>query len=758
MIIKSLHITDFSGTKGRDVVFGPGFNVISGPNESGKTTVASFIRFIMYGLADKAERTRWFSWGSPSAVGSMTVEENGRSYRIERECLGPGKDKARIIDLETGSPCFVGEEPADVFLGVTADLFAHTAYIGQAAGGEVDGEKVSSAIENMLFSGDEATNTDRAAKKLDDARILLYHKSHKGGRIFDLTEERDALALRLENSRRANETLVERESELRETRELLEANKKKLAEAEAGLAELDESSKRKSLLRLKELSDKADALSSEYEAQCRADDYRGFTPDSAYAAEADWAERDVERIGTALDEARSEYEAFALRGDDLKPIRSFNERLESAGGQTAVAERLKSAHSRISRMKGLAVFAFFAAALAAAFAVCSYFIEFPKPFAFLSDGLVPTLVGAAAALTLLLIGVAATVSRSRARLEINELLCDLDVDSEEELENRLSTLNFDETKLRIHDSRAAEYKKRIDDLTVKKEKADAEAARIAEKWGRTSIAGIAADAAASLEKRAALQGEIDKFSLARDTLADELGISDVPAALAGIAADAGSAQEYSPEAEESLRRDYEFYTAQNGSLTDRARVLEKELAVLNATVEPAYELSARVDGLDREIARLTSKHDALILARDELIGAADDLRNSVSPRLAATAGELIDSMTGGKYSSLGVGSALQLAFDRDEQSHGVEYMSAGTRDVAYLALRFSLIDLLYGDKTPPLIFDESFSRLDDDRFRLVVDVISRMAARGVQTLLFTSQTRDVRIARERDETVNPVDL
>ena len=115
-------------------------------------------------------------------------------------------------------------------------------------------------------------------------------------------------------------------------------------------------------------------------------------------------------------------------------------------------------------------------------------------------------------------------------------------------------------------------------------------------------------------------------------------------------------------------------------------------------------------------------------------------------------------MTGGKYDTLGVGRSLQLAFERDEQSHGVEYMSAGTRDVAYLSLRFALIDLLYDGKKPPLIFDESFSRLDDERYRRVLGVISRMYDRGVQTLLFTSQTRDAEIAEEEDTAANVVKL
>ena len=763
MIIKSLHITDFSGTKDLDVSFGGGFNVIEGPNESGKTTVASFIKFMLYGFRDKAERTRFFSWDSASASGSMTVLDGGGEYRVERICTGAGQDRVTIIDLSNGSPCFEGRSPADVFLGVPAEIFSHTAYIGQAAGGEVDGEKVSAAIENILFSGDEAVNTDRALKKLDEARIRLLYKSRKGGMIYDLRQERDALGSRLDAARRANETLVDREGAVRETRALLEANSGKLAKATSDLEMLDAAEKRRGMEKLKELSDAADRLDAEYRRRCEADGYRGFIPDAAYQAEADWAERDVARINEAIAEAEEQYGSFMLKSGEVESLRGFYERMENAGGADAVVARIGKLRARVSRMKGLAVFAFVLAAVCAAFAVCVYFVDLPGPFAFLSDGLLPTLIGGAAALVMLLLGVAATMSRSRARLEINEILCDVDADSAEEIENRLSTLNIDETRLRIHDSRKAEYEGRLADLRQKKETALASASALAEKWGRTDINGVAAEAAESLQKRTALKNELDKYAMARDTLAAQLGITDIAAALASTVPDgadgaAPGPDELTPQAEDRLKREYDFYYRQNAALTDKLHALEKDLAVLSATVEPADELSAQTAALDERIADLGARHDALVLAYESLEAAADDLRESVSPRLAASAGALMSSLTEGRYRTLGVDGALRLAFESSGQTHGAEYMSAGTRDAAYLSLRFALIELLYNGKKPPLIFDESFSRLDDGRFLCAVRVISQMSQNGVQALLFTSQTRDAALASGCDGEVNVVRL
>ena len=78
MNIRSLYIADFSGTKRRTVDLGAGFNIIEGPNESGKSTIAAFIKFMFYGFADKAERSRYYSFGTTSASGTMTLVHEGR--------------------------------------------------------------------------------------------------------------------------------------------------------------------------------------------------------------------------------------------------------------------------------------------------------------------------------------------------------------------------------------------------------------------------------------------------------------------------------------------------------------------------------------------------------------------------------------------------------------------------------------------------------------------------------------------------------
>jgi len=66
-------------------------------------------------------------------------------------------------------------------------------------------------------------------------------------------------------------------------------------------------------------------------------------------------------------------------------------------------------------------------------------------------------------------------------------------------------------------------------------------------------------------------------------------------------------------------------------------------------------------------------------------------------------------------------------------------------DLAYISLRLALIRLLYRSLRPALIFDESFSRLDDNRLKCALNVLFTAAAEGTQSIIFTSHTRDADI-------------
>ena len=105
-------------------------------------------------------------------------------------------------------------------------------------------------------------------------------------------------------------------------------------------------------------------------------------------------------------------------------------------------------------------------------------------------------------------------------------------------------------------------------------------------------------------------------------------------------------------------------------------------------------------------------------------------------------------VTDGKYSSLGVDSELKLSFlTENGDSRSVDYLSGGTREIAYVAVRMALIDMLYAEK-PPICFDETFACQDNARATSMMKAISRLSEEGNQSFIFTCRQREANLASE----------
>ena len=77
----------------------------------------------------------------------------------------------------------------------------------------------------------------------------------------------------------------------------------------------------------------------------------------------------------------------------------------------------------------------------------------------------------------------------------------------------------------------------------------------------------------------------------------------------------------------------------------------------------------------------------------------------------------------------------------------IDFLSGGTRDMAYIAVRAALIDMLYGEK-PPICFDESFAHQDNIRARAMMKAINQLADEGCQSFIFTCRGREAALAEE----------
>lgn len=177
-----------------------------------------------------------------------------------------------------------------------------------------------------------------------------------------------------------------------------------------------------------------------------------------------------------------------------------------------------------------------------------------------------------------------------------------------------------------------------------------------------------------------------------------------------------------------------------------AERISSKISALNgrlAAVGDPLVLTSDLRTMEDEYNSLCEEYDAISLAVDTLRAADSELQSRFSPQLGKLAAQYMSFMTGGRYSDVLINrdfSASAKTQD-DAVARDSEYLSAGTLDLMYLAVRLAVCELaMPAGETCPLIIDDALVNLDEERLRQAMALL-RELARSRQIILFTC--RDV---------------
>jgi uncharacterized protein YhaN len=115
------------------------------------------------------------------------------------------------------------------------------------------------------------------------------------------------------------------------------------------------------------------------------------------------------------------------------------------------------------------------------------------------------------------------------------------------------------------------------------------------------------------------------------------------------------------------------------------------------------------------------------------------------PRIAKEAENNLGGFTGGKYDSISLDGDFSVDMLLDGRKREISYMSAGTTDAVYISLRLALAKVLFSGNTPPLVFDESFARVDEKRLSEMLSVLG--CGTKMQSLVFTCRALEGEISK-----------
>lgn len=192
------------------------------------------------------------------------------------------------------------------------------------------------------------------------------------------------------------------------------------------------------------------------------------------------------------------------------------------------------------------------------------------------------------------------------------------------------------------------------------------------------------------------------------------------------------------EAAEQLRHSREQYQA----LLENRAALKTRLDVLG---DPLV-LSSRQQQLTKEKTRLEAEYEALEIALREMDAANSKLTSEFSPQLARRTACWLSRLTGGRYSELTLDRELQAMLRRqgDILPREGAFLSRGTLDQLYLAMRMALCELVLPSEEPcPLVLDDALVTFDEERLGYAMDALEELS-KTRQILLFTCQDREER--------------
>lgn len=710
MYIEKIHIDSFGKLTDFTLELDSGVNIIEGRNESGKSTVAAFIKFIFYGMPPR-ERKAAASWQTGGLSGSITVNDGEKILRIERSCSG-NREIVQLIDGETNMPIrglIEDITPGELFFGVSADMFEATAFVSQLGGTVSGGAKVSEGIENILFSADESVNTQKALSKLDGARAAILHKNEKGGRLFELDGECAAMEVRLADALHVHDDILNKEAQLADLKEKYSEAEKKASEIGAKVDQFEARTLLGLFARAHKIKAKTDELSAKIQenAQVNIEDVR--------ALEADIAR--IEALKKEADEAnRMESEA---------PMPQHDEELEeyiALGGRTALQAEYDS-----KKAKAKAYTAVGAVGLVIALALIV--VGVLPLFVGRTLGVLPLIAGAA--VTALAVTLFVLASKEREGAEAIDNKYDFDA-----LEARMSIQTSAVEEAKIASLAAINARRRYDSVLEE----------ITKRYS-CDVADLAGKLELEREKLHAADShrvEYDKYMSVLSQIKQQLGPYN-EAELRAKLDESVYISDINAENITEHRRESVFAAKLAESLEKHVNEIEKTLAGLYPTAENPTALSDKLSAMKAERERLKKLHTAYVLASEKIAQASESLRTSISPRLAADTAKLMAHITEGKYTSLGVGAGLELCVETDHGTKPIDVLSCGTKDAAYLSLRMALVSLLYRKELPPMLYDEAFVRQDNKRLSAMLKLVH---VAGMQSILFTSNPREAQVMQE----------
>ncbi len=688
MRIRRLQVRDLRRYRELDIDLAPGVTVIRGPNEAGKSTIQRAIELALTrrvtSNAGDLEALR--PWDAPAdsdsrpwiAIEFEQEEEDGRTATgtLEKSFAGQKGTVDLVYDGQRVTDPTLADQVLAELSGIpTEPFFRSTASVRHHELSDLarDEGALRDRLQASISGADRGTG--RAKKKLDRALRELTTKGEKNpGRLKVAEAAVASTALAVEQGELSL-------AQLERDRDTLSGARERRGDAERSLAE------RRSLL---EKARQAERLEAERTAA--RERYERF--------------REAVEVATELDELAQTHPSpnpLPVMRQSVDRLRRLDTQIRELKAALAGEIDVQFEVGPEATWRPLSRIGLMAVVLGVLVAVLTFVVN---TIGLLDLGTVPLFLGGAVAGIGLILSVVGMWLRrsSKMQAEMRDIEIDRRLRGRSEMEAELKQAEADTEQqlgsLGLENLAAAEelmareeaHVARIDQLTAQLE-------GLVGKEPREALPTMRDAAALEIEqKSSAIEalGPIAKEPRARERL--EVEVRDQEAALDRSRDDEANARarvEHNNVDAEQVAADGESLAAWREQLS----ILQRRHRVLETTLQA-------IERAETATMKTATRYLEGHMVRD------------------------VATVTGGRYRRVRVDDkTLDIDVHAPERGDWVPVgaLSQGTLDLVYLAARLGLVRLVTGDRRPPLVFDDPFVTLDDERAMRALALLKRVA-------------------------------
>ena len=766
------YIQNFGKLQDFSYEFQNGINTIKQDNGFGKTTFASFIKSMFYGLdtqanakLEKSDRKKYTPWQGGVYGGNIEFEIDNKKYRIERTFGKKASDDTfKLYNLETNLESNdytenIGEE----IFKINKSAYERSTYIPQ---GQIQIEmedSISAKLSNVLESDNDINTSEDALKKLNENKKIYKKDRGQGGLIDEKKSKLFELQRKFENSKTDIESFENRKVQLER-----KINQIKSLEAKREI-EQKLLSKKIEQDRIKAKKQVYDNILNDYKQS--KDDYIKLDKFFAKGIPTDFFLESLESKNHEIEKSKIEIENYKTSDDEKQELEKlqnkFNNGNITTDGINAKIEeysqiqeienkiqeeknekdekeesvkKLKSKRKMNLLLLGFSLFLIIAGVI--------IILENIQKIA--GIGLIAA--GVIMAFYCLIC--------KKVRRKITTLNKEIEIIKEDiqQLINSKDKINMQTDEFIKDFCTEVHANKTIDLMNIK-----TEYSRYRELQNSKLAKEIAMQKA--LFKQETLKREIETdlsdYFINIDKSYSELmqdlklKISQFENSKKQLQKATNEKEEYEKEndikafeniieisePEEKIKNKIEEYNKEIDKIVDEKNQIKNQIEVLENKIDDNEYLESDISKLKEEIDNLEEKYKILKRTEELLKESKESFSSSYLKSMIVGFNKYL-SIIDAKELKTAVDTNLDVKIEVNGSQKEIINFSAGYKDLIYICMRFSLIDALFQDETPFVVLDDPFVNLDEIKTSKALEIMNEFAKK-YQVIYFSCNSSRV---------------